>query len=204
MPFAPTPGAAKCLLQFRLDGQIVQTSLDVGVETETEANMLTAAEGLAGSFETHIMPHLSEDLLLESAVAFGLSSLDAPIGVFIPGTLITGGTAAMSLPNNVAYCLTKRTGVRGRSFRGRMYLPGIPSTQVDAPSRLASSYVASIVAGAAGLLADMITGGFPPVVVSWMNNGAQRVTGVATPITSLAPSDNVLDSQRRRLPGRGS
>lgn len=204
MAFAPTPGAAKCAIVFRIDGQFVQTSLDVGVETETEANMAAAAAGLANSFADHILPLLSEHLVIESAVAFGLESLSSPIGVFLPGTLMNGGSAALALPNNVAYCLTKRTGVRGRSFRGRMYVPGIPNDVLDTPSTVSVAFQTSMVAAAAGLLADMVTGGFPPVVVSWVNAGAQRTEGVATPIISLGPSDLVLDSQRRRLPGRGS
>jgi hypothetical protein len=41
------------------------------------------------------------------------------------------------------------------------------------------------------------------VVVSYYNNGAWRLTATITPIISFAFADLAIDSQRRRLPGRG-
>jgi hypothetical protein len=51
-----------------------------------------------------------------------------------------GGTqAAASVPVNVCLILSLLTNTRGRSKRGRMYLPGVVQTQVDAPASRWSS-----------------------------------------------------------------
>jgi len=41
------------------------------------------------------------------------------------------------------------------------------------------------------------------VVVSYYNSGAWRTTAVATPIINFGFADLAIDSQRRRLVGRG-
>jgi len=204
MPFVPTPGAARAGVVMKLDNQPMQCTIDIGVETETEANLQDGAQALYTAWMNFIMPQLSADLTLDSAVAFGLSSPTAPIGVWFPGTVVAGEVSAASLPNNVAYCVSKYTGSRGRSFRGRFFVPGIPENARETPSRVTSAYRSNILTACAGMLSNLITAGFPPVVVSWRTNGDWRTTGVATPITALGPVDDVLDSQRRRLPGRGT
>jgi hypothetical protein len=51
-----------------------------------------------------------------------------------------GGTqAASSVPVNVALVVSLLTNTRGRSKRGRMYIPGIVQTQVDIPAAKWSS-----------------------------------------------------------------
>jgi len=204
MPFVNTPGAARCGVVMTLDSQPMQCILDVGVETEEVTNLQDAASALYGAFATFFLPQLSADLSLVSAVAFGLSSPSAPIGVYFPPTVATGDVTAASLPNNVAYCISKYTGLRGRSFRGRFFLPGIPENARETPSRVTAAYRTNIQTACTGALDFMISNGFPPVVVSWYTGGDIRTTGVATPITALGPVDDVLDSQRRRLPGRGT
>jgi hypothetical protein len=42
------------------------------------------------------------------------------------------------------------------------------------------------------------------VVVSRYHLGAPRVTGIATPVITYLATDNNVDSQRRRLTGRGT
>jgi hypothetical protein len=42
------------------------------------------------------------------------------------------------------------------------------------------------------------------VVVSRFSGGVERVTGVTTPVVQAAYHDLNLDSQRRRLTGRGT
>lgn len=204
MPFIPVPGAAFCAVIWRLDGQSLQTCLDVTVETETVENMQNAAIALFGGMIEFVLPQLSADIQLESSVAAGLETESSPIGVHVPITAQFGAVSASSLPNNVAYSVSKFTGLRGRSFRGRLFLPGIPENVRETPSTVTAAYRSNIATAFDGLLAHMISEGFPPVVVSRFTDNAPRTTGLATPVIQLAPVDSVLDSQRRRLPGRGS
>lgn len=203
MAFIPVPGAARAAVVMQLDNQLVQCEVDVTVETEDAFNLNGAAFALYEAWVDHILPQLSGDVSMFSAVAQGMSAADAPVGVYVPSTLDVGGVSADSLPNNVAYCISKYTGLRGRSQRGRFFLPGIPSNAREGASRVSSAYQTSIVTACSGFLGQMIAATFVPVVISLYTAGAPRTTGIYNPITTLAPVDNVLDSQRRRLPGRG-
>jgi hypothetical protein len=96
---------------------------------------------------------------------------------------------------NVTLSMSTRTGYAGRKFRGRMYLAGIGTgdisvtdTVVSALSTLAANAIATLIASAlpAGMALTLF----------------HRFTNTFTDITAYV-IENVVDSQRRRLPGRG-
>lgn len=204
MPFIPVPGAARAAVTFSLDGQPCQWELDVTVETVTAANMQDAAGALYNAVAEHVMPQMSADLFLNAAVAYGQTTENDPIGLYFPLTPTLGSVSSKSLPNNVALCVSKYTALRGRSFRGRLFLMGMPENSRSTPSYVTDAYMGNINTAMSGVLADMISAGFPPCVISRYTANAPRTTGIATLVTALACVDPVLDSQRRRLPGRGS
>jgi hypothetical protein len=41
-------------------------------------------------------------------------------------------------------------------------------------------------------------------VASRFTNNEPRTTGISAPVTAVQATDNIVDSQRRRLPGRGT
>jgi hypothetical protein len=106
------------------------------------------------------------------------------------------------LPNNAALVVTQYTDQRGRSFRGRNYIPGLPQSDLEDPSHVTPTQAADWAAVWADLFSTMTTGGYTPVVTSYSFNKVPRTTAVSTPISSVA-ANNELDSQRRRLAGRG-
>jgi hypothetical protein len=113
------------------------------------------------------------------------------------------------LPNNVTLTVSFRTANRGRSFRGRNYVVGLGETQV-AGNTVAPSVITAFDGIYSQLLASPVAAIATWVVVSRFSGvdpvtkePIPRVTGIATPITSVTVVDNVVDSQRRRLPKRG-
>jgi len=54
------------------------------------------------------------------------------------------------------------------------------------------------------LITQSNVAGIPFVVVSKKSGGLPRAIGLSTPVQQSVIVDNILDSQRRRLPGRGS
>jgi len=131
--------------------------------------------------------------------AVGLAQLDHVFSQPNAGTL-----ASPALPNHVTVATTHRTALRGKSFRGRSFWIGLAESQVTA-NTVASGTVSSI--GIfwenARLLDSSPTADFwRQVVLSYVSNGAVRATPVATPVTSFS-TNPTIDSQRRRLPGRG-
>lgn len=113
-----------------------------------------------------------------------------------------GASASSQLPNNCALVMTKRTANRGRSFRGRSYIPGLTEAVVNGNSVL-GTFTAPALAFFVAALNYAVTGNvFNMGVVSRFSNGVPRAPGIITPITNFT-FDTVVDSQRRRLPGRG-
>lgn len=109
-------------------------------------------------------------------------------------------SAALPLPGNVTYCVTWVTGLRGRSFRGRTYAVGLDKgatlgnyLNYAAQTAFLSKWQALLEAWPSSWVMG---------VVSRHTGKAPRTAGVFTEIQSCT-INSALDSQRRRLAGRG-
>lgn len=121
------------------------------------------------------------------------------------GLPLSGSLVGDALPLNIAACITFATGRSGRSGRGRYYLGCLGELSTTA-SRFTAPFVTAVnTAFAALTLLDSPLAGeqFQLVVYSTVFNKVARLAGVPTAVTSAYLRDNVVDSQRRRLPGRG-
>jgi hypothetical protein len=196
--FIPVPGYGSGSVLINLAGVLCQVDIDLALETDTQAVVDDAAASLFANFNSYFMPQLSSDGVLHSAVVFGLATDHEPYGVYFPTTVHAGGISSPSLPNTTAFCVSKGTGVRGRSYRGRFYLPAIPEGNRVDTNHMDSAWVANINTACTGFLADMITNGYPPVVISRYTGGSPRTTGIGTLITTLFARDSRLDTMRKR------
>jgi hypothetical protein len=124
-----------------------------------------------------------------------------------PGTIATananagtGGNASASLPANVSFCMTARTGFVGRSYRGRLYGFPIGVTELSGTNTVTASY--------ANLMQTWLTNqntaadalGWKGVVLSYYTGGMVRSLPIATPISVWLYRNLTTDSQRGRLP----
>lgn len=146
---------------------------------------------------------VSNDCSLVEIYHVDLASQTGPVATTGAGLTPAGGVLTDSVPNNVTFSVCLRTNKRGRSFRGRSYVVGLAAgnvvvNEVPAPAR------ATIVEAYEALRTISLTNGIPLCVASRFSLGAPRTVGILTPITEIALVDNFVDSQRRRLPGRGT
>jgi hypothetical protein len=88
-----------------------------------------------------------------------------------------------------------RTGLAGRKYRGRFYTVGMTQSQHDTLDKVTSAYVTGIGSAAATLIANL-AGQATALAVF------HRISNTYTPINSTI-IENLIDAQRRRLPGRG-
>lgn len=109
--------------------------------------------------------------------------------VTIPGTAPGGN----GLPPQLAAVISLRTVFAGRSFRGRMYLPGLDETFADSGGTMASATAQAIADSAEGFrraLEDIELGAGALVVFSRKNNTFASVAAIRV--------GTRLDTQRRR------
>lgn len=204
MPFTPVPDTIQMELRHLLDGQMVENTLyfrnNNGAWGDQEA--ATFAQTIGAWYAGGPLDQLSQDLTLREVYITDLSSVSG-FTVTVPLVPPTpGGVAEESMSNNVAVCVSFRTAFRGRSFRGRNYLAGIPIGAV-LHNTLTTGFVNAINDAYGDLQSIVNAVGVEWVVVSRYSGGVLRPTGIATPVQAAFLTDTTVDSQRRRLPGRG-
>lgn len=210
MPFIPVNNTAQVRLEGIVDG--CQTINDLyfrqpggiffadiqSLVVNMDAWFTTAfAENLSNQWST-VAVH-ARDLTLETGLVADFAS--APTA---------GGEGSEPAPNNVAACISFRTGTAGRSFRGRNYVPAVPNSLITT-NTLESGWMGAIRAAYELLLPG---GGALPGDWEWViasrysgvdvdGKPIPRVAGVATPVSTVVWTNATVDSMRSRLPGRG-
>lgn len=105
-----------------------------------------------------------------------------------------GALATSPAPGNVTNTLSLRTNRVGKRYRGRIYIPGLVDVDTGDDDTISSTQLARLAVVAGQLLIG---------VPGTMELGvASRVGLFITPVLTLV-LENIIDSQRRRLPGRG-
>lgn len=204
MPFIPATNVIQTEMLFTWDGQIVENVLHYqrggGV---TEQAMLDIGLYLVTWWDGIMQPLVPPTVSLNEIRMTDLTTEFAPGISYTTGLPLVGANGSPGLPNNVTLSMTKRTNYRGRAFRGRLYHIGLCESQV-VDNRVSVAVTAQLVAAYAGLLsitADSVAS--PLVVVSKYQGSMARISSLVTPVIGIS-SDGVIDSQRRRLPRRGT
>lgn len=204
MAFIPVPNTAQANIRQTLAGEQIENTLYFRAPAAWSAGSLAAlGAGLVTWWTTGPRAVLSDDLVLREVYCVDLSSANGPTHTETVVNDPGGPIAGEALPNNCALCVSFRTANRGRSFRGRNYVAGI--NEGDVTANLVTQVTADgILQGYQDLITYFSESGIDWVVVSRYANGQPRATGIATPVTAVTLVDRYIDSQRRRLPGRGA
>lgn len=205
MEYIPVPNVAQVELVYNWKGQVCQTVLHYTTgATYTQALLNTLALEVITVWKAQMPVVMPTDLSLIQVRAIDLSSQSGPVVNQATGLPAAGTMAGTSLPNNCACVFTKRTALRGRSFRGRIYHPGLTTGQVTG-NALTVGALGGILLKYNNFLdiTDQLANHHLLGVISRYENKLPRDTGIFTQVLNFT-SDGVVDSQRRRLPGRGA
>lgn len=202
-PFIPVPSTIQANVRFTMAGQLLENVLCFEYNTDFKSAADALYASLEIAFWSTLRTALSNQLTSNGTYMVDLSTQDGPVATFPVFTNPSGASAIGAAPNNVAYCVTHRTAKRGRAYRGRSYIAGLPLDKV-ANSLLDPGNRDTIVSAFNDLRADAASNSLTFVIASRYLNNAPRVTGVATPVEISVGRDLALDSQRRRLPTRGT
>lgn len=203
MAFIPANQIVRTTLEYLLDGQILANVFHIDANEAVDAVVTNAILDIVEDWWTNdLMPSLSQDLQATGLVGRDLTTITGGLVERPLAAPVFGDVASPALPNNVALCISILTDLAGRSYRGRSYMPGLSESQVTLSEVTAE--VAGFFAGQYILLVDALSlAGYELVVTSFQAAGIPRAAAVSTPVTAVG-ANTTVDSQRRRLPGRGT
>lgn len=204
MPFIPTPQTLQVEFVHLFNGQYVEWVLHyTGSAAPDTTNMTAFAAACVTWWNANIRSRMTAAVQLIQVKVTDMSSATGEVVTYGTGLPSTGTAVGDSLPNNVALVISKRTNKRGRSFRGRIYMFGWP--EAENAGNTVSPTTTNAYLTAWGLLKTLVVGSdsWGMVVLSRYNAGVPRPFGVPTLVTNFT-TDGSVDSQRRRLPGRGA
>lgn len=197
--FIPGPGVAKFILEFQQGADIAENTLWVHHKDGsawTAAQLTTMATLIATTYESDFNPIVSNTTTLLQVVAADWST---QTGATVTVSALAGGTSTIQpLPYGVTLAFKMVTGLRGRSFRGRVYQTGLTDIRPSADV-LNNAYATQLLTAWNAVLAAIngVTN-CELVVFSQCHNGSWRATGVSTPVVTFQLTDFNLDYQRRR------
>jgi len=205
MAFIPVPETVMVEVRMKLNLQSIENTLYFqkgGGWDPASATVL--ANDILTWWTTYFRVEISQDVFLSEIVVTDLDVVDSfQVTVPAPAPAPQGSNGDPAAPNNVALCISFRTARRGRSYRGRNFVAGIPSNLLLNSVAL-STFTDAILAAYETLPFATTSAAGTWVVVSRRNAGVDRTEGVTTPVSAVIIVDSVVDSQRRRLPGRGT
>jgi hypothetical protein len=167
-------------------------------ETTLDALAVEVATAWAAQFK----PLQSNVLTLEYVEATALDTEPGPQVTFSVATAGTNSSTAPA-PSNVTLAVKFASGLTGRSTRGRMFWLGLTVGQLgsDLVNTSDATAIKAAVVNFFGAIFAAVAASHS--IVSYCSAGAWRTTALVTPVQFYLLTDNAIDSQRRRLLGRG-
>lgn len=205
MPFIPGVHLAKVAVEGAwLSQAVVQTfwfTFTGGTEP-AQADLEALAAHMATNWNASMRTSQASNYYLTRVTATRQTSNTDIQGQYIPTAPIQGTGGASSVPLNVNWCFTYRTLLRGRNWRGRGYQPGfIDSIRTD-PGHGNLTILLGIAGNYVNWLITTPPTNWVWVVASHYLNKVPRATASTEAVQGVTVDDKI-DSQRRRLIGRG-
>lgn len=205
VPFIPVPNTLMVEFRFNFNGVMAENVMyfqKVDLTTIETADAEQLLSSLVANWEDNGAPLTIPDCVLNEVYATDLTTQTSPTYAYASGN--AGTASGVTLPGNVTATTTFRTAGRGKSSRGRNYWVGIPSGAVDGDT-LNGTWQSNVIAYYLAIkeLCLVLDPQWQHVIVSKRFEGEWREVGYTQKVTSYAHADDVVDSQRRRLTGRG-
>jgi len=201
MPFVAVPATVKMAFFYTMNGQPAMNRIHIGTAATLPSEAICAAFAASGAswWDGNIRALVPATMQLNQVQVQSIAEANGPQATFSSGLPHAGTNGGNAMPNNVAFCVSLRSGLTGRSARGRWYHGGLTEDQVVGNDATAP-FVAAVVAAIDNLLTTISGLGGTPVIVSYVSGGIPRPGGpVKFVITDALAVDATVDSQRGRL-----
>lgn len=199
-PNAPT--VAKATMIFKEDTRAFENIFHFHKPTAWNVLELTQlATDLISWWNLNYKTAATADVSLTEVQTRKLDPAD-PLAADVPVTPpIQGTQPGQDVPADATMTMSWRTGKAGRRYRGRNYAVGLPELLRTTDDRMGSTYVNGLAGIAAALIHSILTAG--ELVVFHAPGDVPSTFDNTWDVVTTAVIENILDSQRRRLPGRG-
>lgn len=206
MAFVPAPNIIMAEVRYLLDNQHIENRLMINNSAAVDAAALEAMAILVWNWaENDLFPFLNASLRLVEVLTTDLTTVNGGQFTYAPDATTVGSEGGACLPNECAFCVSLRSTSRGRSARGRIYIPAIPVSAMVTQNNLSTTAASNLVSAVNSLVSLLLSGGKPLTIVSYVSNGIPRVGGpVYFEVENAVSTDTIIDSQRRRKPGVGA
>lgn len=204
MPFQPAVDVAQVQLEGKVDGCMTLNNLYFQISGGgiTPVNLASLVANVQSWWLSTLVGQLSDDWAAVRVIGVDLTTQTGARAEL--ATVGTGGEVGEANPNNVAACVSFRTAQRGRSARGRNYVPGVPGSMVTL-NTMDPDWMANVLNAYDQLVGPgTFLAGWEFVVLSRFTAGAPRTSALAIPVTSVTFTTNTVRSMRSREVGHGA
>lgn len=174
----------------------VQSSAGTGLTQQ-----VAVAEIVKNTFVSELLPHLGEDVSLVSVKTTDWTTHDGPTNVYTDGLPVSGGSGGYCLPGGSTLSVKFGTSNRGRGASGRQYIVGVPGA-VQEGNQVSAVFANHMIAAYTSLMEALSLVDYVLSVCSFYVDHGPRTMARVAPVTSVTANLDI-DSQRRRLTGRG-
>lgn len=193
----------RATMNMRLRGQVVENVLHFRGKTGAESPNALGVE-INTDYWTYLAALCAPDVVFEGVTVLQLTPVVFDLAI-TPNTSIhdNGEGLGVAVNNTIAAILTLRTGVAGKTHRGRMYIPGIASSWTTTDS-LTPGGVTAMNTFASQMLAKWGVGG-TSLGFEWgiysrlLGGGGPYTVAGYQPITRCDPQPTLGNQRRRRL-----
>lgn len=201
--FVPAVNVIQAAMRFTYQGQKVENVFHllktsaIADPTDFEA----VGDILISWWVNEMLTNVLTNVSLDSVDMVDLTTQTSPGLNWTLGLPRVGSNSGTPIPNNVTFAVKWLAAGRGKAARGRTYHIGMSAEQCDG-NQIDASVYAGFLAAYQELIEAFNTTAYSLVIVSRVLNKTPRATAALATILS-ASIDLDLDSQRRRLAGRG-
>lgn len=205
MAFIPTPNVVRAAMQGSVNGNDqVYTLWAIGAAPATLTDLQNLGQALIAWALADILPVLSNGYSLDSVYLLAQDTSFAPFWTETTALPAVGAINSPVIEPQTAPVVKFATPNRGRSGRGRNYVPGCPLSALASPGVVSNTFKTNLLTAYLDLNTNIGSAGYTHVVVSHFTDNAPRAVGLTQSVGAYEMVSNSVGTQRSRRIGVGT
>jgi len=192
-------------VQYSIWDQQCENEFYVGSAATSDALVSDALADVFDNWVTSDWMPLMQNTALYTGLVVECYDPDFPLSTPYPKSPTVAGGNGSGLDNSMTLSIQRIIAERYKGGHPRIYTPGIPAGELVDVNHVGTSWVNDVIAALNTLTSDLLADPnvFTPIALRTTGSGCTQTTPCQKIILGYRAVNNVVDSQRRRLPGRG-